>query len=58
MAKDLNVSQKTLLNIFKKDLKLKAYRKKRIHGLTEKQKEMRETRISHILSDKQDAMFL
>ena len=49
MAKELNVSRKTVRNVIKNKLKMRAYKKKQIHGLTERQKKMRQERSVLIL---------
>lgn len=49
MAKDLNISHTSMQNILTHDLKLKAYKKQRVHGLTEKQKKARVIRSKELL---------
>jgi inhibitor of nuclear factor kappa-B kinase subunit alpha len=49
MARQLGVSQSSMQRILKKDLGLTAYRKQRVHGLTNKQKVARVQRCRNLL---------
>lgn len=58
MAKDLNVSHTSIQNILTQDLKLRAYKKQRVHGLTEKQKKNRVIRSKALLQRHADCEIL
>lgn len=58
MARDLNISQTTFRTIVNQDLGLKAYKKQRVHGLTEKQKLARVVRSKELLQRHADCEIL
>lgn len=49
LAKDLKVSRSSMHNIIQKDLGMRAYKKKRVHGLTEAQRVARVKKCKHLL---------
>lgn len=50
LAKDMNMSRSSMQLLVKNDLGLKAYKKQRVHGLTENQKEARVIKSRNLLS--------
>ena len=58
MVKDLSISQSSIRNIINHDLKLKAYKKQRVHGLTEKQKKARVIRSKELFQRHADCEIL
>jgi inhibitor of nuclear factor kappa-B kinase subunit alpha len=58
MAKELGISQSTMKNILKDDLRLIPYKKQRVHGLTEKQKVARVERCRQLLKRHGDCEIL
>lgn len=49
LAADLNMSKTSIFNIIKKNLKMRAYKKKKLHGLTTKQKIARYQKCKRLL---------
>lgn len=58
LAVDLKVSKSLVHNVIKKDLGMKAYKKKKIHGLTIAQKKARVKKCDHLLSWHGDTEFI
>ena len=52
MAKDLNISECTMRRILHEDLGLRAFKKRKVHGLTETQKKKRYERSGSCLARK------
>jgi transposase len=50
LAKELNISRGSMLNILKEDLGMNAYKKRKVQGLSEASKEKRRKRVCDILA--------
>lgn len=58
LAFDLGVSKSSIQRIIKSDLHMRAFKKKRIHGLTQKQKEARVKKCRYLIQWHADTEFL